>query len=361
MTLTEGAVLDALRAVQEPELGRDIVTLEMVKSIAIEDDRVAFTIELTTPACPLKDEIETNAKQVLGGIGATAVDITWGAMVRRAAPRQAEQLIPGVKNIIAVASGKGGVGKSTVAVNLAVALAQAGASVGLLDGDITGPNIPQMMGLEGQPKASPNNKITPLERYGVKTISIQFFVPEGQPIVWRGPLVGGAIQQFLRDVDWGDLDYLVIDLPPGTSDAQLTLAQAVPISGAVLVTTPQEVSLSDVTKAYAMFQRMSVPVDRRRREHDGVRLPPLRRADRDLRPRRRRALRVRARPRLPRRHPARHHGPPGRRRRRASRSPARAGSGGPCADPGRPDRRRAHERPGRQRRQQAPPDHQLTV
>ena len=258
--LTEGAVLDALRNVQEPELGRDIVTLQMVKSIAIEGSQVAFTIELTTPACPLKDEIESNAREVLGGLGATQVDITWGAMVRRATPRQNEQLVPGVKNIIAVASGKGGVGKSTVSVNLAVALAQAGASVGLLDADITGPNIPMMLGVDGQPTASANNKITPLERHGVKAISIQFFVPEGQPIVWRGPLVGGAIQQFLRDVEWGELDYLVIDLPPGTSDAQLTLAQAVPISGAVLVTTPQEVSLADVGKALAMFQRMSVPV-----------------------------------------------------------------------------------------------------
>ena len=258
--ITETAVLDALRNVQEPELGRDIVTLDMVKSIAIDDARIAFTIELTTPACPLKDEIERNARMVLTDLGASQVDITWGAIVRRAQPRQAEQLVPGVKNIIAVASGKGGVGKSTVSVNLAVALAQAGASVGLLDADITGPNIPQMLGVEGQPKASPNNKITPLERHGVKTISIQFFVPEGQPIVWRGPLVGGAIQQFLRDVDWGELDYLVIDLPPGTSDAQLTLAQAVPISGSVLVTTPQEVSLSDVAKALAMFQRMNVPV-----------------------------------------------------------------------------------------------------
>ncbi len=226
----------------------------------IDGAALSMTIELTTPACPLKDEIERTTNAALGAIGATAVDITWGAMVRRSQPRQAEQLVPGVKNIIAVASGKGGVGKSTVSVNLAVALAQAGASVGLLDGDITGPNIPLMLGLEGQPKASANNKITPLERYGVKAISIQFFVPEGQPIVWRGPLVGGAIQQFLRDVDWGELDYLVIDLPPGTSDAQLTLAQAVPISGAVLVTTPQEVSLADVGKALAMFQRMSVPV-----------------------------------------------------------------------------------------------------
>jgi ATP-binding protein involved in chromosome partitioning len=259
-SLTEGAILDALRTVQEPELGRDIVTLQMVKSIQIDGSHVAFTIELTTPACPLKDEIEGNARQVLSSLGATEVDITWGAMVRRASPRQNEQLIPGVKNIVAVASGKGGVGKSTVSVNLAVALAQAGATVGLLDADITGPNIPLMLGVDGQPTASANNKITPLERYGVKTISIQFFVPEGQPIVWRGPLVGGAIQQFLRDVEWGELDYLVIDLPPGTSDAQLTLAQAVPISGAVLVTTPQEVSLADVGKALAMFERMSVPV-----------------------------------------------------------------------------------------------------
>jgi ATP-binding protein involved in chromosome partitioning len=259
-SLTHDAVIEAMRTVQEPELGRDLIALDMVKNVVIDGTALSMTIELTTPACPLKDEIERTSNAALNAIGATKIDITWGAMVRRSQPRQAEQLVPGVKNIIAVASGKGGVGKSTVSVNLAVALAQAGASVGLLDGDITGPNIPLMLGLEGQPKASANNKITPLERYGVKAISIQFFVPEGQPIVWRGPLVGGAIQQFLRDVDWGDLDYLVIDLPPGTSDAQLTLAQAVPISGAVLVTTPQEVSLADVGKALAMFQRMSVPV-----------------------------------------------------------------------------------------------------
>ena len=259
-TLTEAAILDALRQVQEPELGRDIVTLEMVKNITIEGTAAAFTIELTTPACPLKDEIEGNTRAALSAIGVSDVQITWGAMVRRAAPRQAEQLLPNVKNIIAVGSGKGGVGKSTVSVNLAVALAQSGAAVGLLDADITGPNIPMMLGVEGQPKASANNKITPLERHGVKCISIQFFVPEGQPIVWRGPLVGGAIQQFLRDVDWGELDYLVVDLPPGTSDAQLTLAQSVPLGGAVLVTTPQEVALSDVGKALAMFKRLSVPI-----------------------------------------------------------------------------------------------------
>jgi ATP-binding protein involved in chromosome partitioning len=259
-TLTEATILDALRQVQEPELGRDIVTLDMVKKLSIDGANVAFTIELTTPACPLKDEIESNARAVLAGIGADRIEITWGAMVRRATPQRAEAILPNVKNVIAVGSGKGGVGKSTVSVNLAVALAQAGAKVGLLDADITGPNVPMMLGVDGQPKASENNKITPLERHGVKCISIQFFVPEGQPIVWRGPLVGGAIQQFLRDVEWGELDYLVVDLPPGTSDAQLTLAQSVPLGGAVLVTTPQEVALSDVGKALAMFKRLSVPI-----------------------------------------------------------------------------------------------------
>jgi ATP-binding protein involved in chromosome partitioning len=258
--LSEMTVKDALRHVQDPELHRDIVSLDMVKDVRVDGTAVALTVDLTTPACPLKDEIGRDIESAILGIGATAVDLTWGATVRRAAPQQPENPVPGVKNIVAVASGKGGVGKSTVAANLAVALAQDGASVGLLDADITGPNIPMMLGVEGSPTASPDNKIQPLERHGVKVISIAFFVPEGQPIVWRGPLVGGAIQQFLRDVAWGELDYLVVDLPPGTSDAQLTLAQAVPISGAVLVTTPQDVALSDVEKALAMFRRMSVPV-----------------------------------------------------------------------------------------------------
>jgi ATP-binding protein involved in chromosome partitioning len=259
-TLTEGAVFDALRTVQEPELGGDLVTRNMVRDLSISGSDVAFTIELTTPACPLKDQIEAEVRTALQPLGVSGVAIEWSASVRRASPRTAEQLVPGVKNVIAVASGKGGVGKSTVSVNLAVALAKAGASVGLLDADITGPNIPMMMGIDGQPTASASNKIIPLERHGVKAISIQFFVPEGQPIVWRGPLIGGAISQFLRDVEWGELDYLVVDLPPGTSDAQLTLAQAVPISGVVLVTTPQEVALSDVAKALAMLQRLNVPI-----------------------------------------------------------------------------------------------------
>src|SRR3989337_2746261 len=238
--ISEAAVHDALRTVQEPELGGDLVSRGMVKSIAVDAAWVAWTVAWPTPACPLKDEITDRIRAALTPLGVGAVDVEWTAAVRRASPQAAQQLVPGVKNIIAVASGKGGVGKTTISANLAVALAMEGASVGLLDADITGPNVPLMLGVE--------------------VISIQFFVPEGQPIVWRGPLVGGAIQQFLRDVDWGELDYLVIDLPPGTSDAQLTLAQAVPISGAVLVTTPQEVALADVGKALAMFQRMSVPV-----------------------------------------------------------------------------------------------------
>jgi ATP-binding protein involved in chromosome partitioning len=257
---SEAAVLEALRTVQEPELGGDLVSRNMVRDLTITGSDVAFTIELTTPACPLKDQIEGAVRTALTPLGVEAIAIDWAATVRRAAPRTAEQLVPGVKNVIAVASGKGGVGKSTVSVNLAVALAKAGASVGLLDADITGPNIPMMLGIDGQPTASANNKIVPLERHGVKAISIQFFVPEGQPIVWRGPLIGGAISQFLRDVEWGELDYLVVDLPPGTSDAQLTLAQAVPISGTVLVTTPQDVALSDVAKALAMLRRLNVPV-----------------------------------------------------------------------------------------------------
>jgi len=258
--LNDSTIIDALRTVQDPELHRDIVSLDMVKEIHVDGDSVALKIDLTTPACPLKDQIESDIAAVVKDLGAAEVSIEWGAQVRRATAQQPENLVPGVKNLIAVASGKGGVGKSSVSANLATALALEGATVGLLDADITGPNIPQMMGVEGQPSATPEGKIRPLERYGVKVISIQFFVPAGQPIVWRGPLVGGAIQQFLRDVEWGELDYLVVDMPPGTSDAQLTLAQSVPVTGAVLVTTPQDVALADVEKAYNMFERMSVPI-----------------------------------------------------------------------------------------------------
>lgn len=259
--LNDTTITEALRNVQDPELHRDIVSLDMVKEIHVDGTAVALKVDLTTPACPLKDQIGADIEAQVKTLGATEVDITWGAIVRSATPgKQPENLVPGVKNIIAVASGKGGVGKSSVSANLATSLALEGATVGLLDADITGPNIPQMMGVEGQPTATPEGKILPLERYGVKVISIQFFVPEGQPIVWRGPLVGGAIQQFLRDVEWGELDYLVVDMPPGTSDAQLTLAQSVPVTGVLLVTTPQDVALSDVEKALNMFQRMNVPI-----------------------------------------------------------------------------------------------------
>ncbi len=258
--LTESTVLEALRGVQDPELHRDIVSLDMVKELAVDGGSVTLRVDLTTPACPLKDQIGEDIKSRLAAIGAGQVALTWGASVRRSAPSQPDNVVPGIKNIIAVASGKGGVGKSSISVNLATALALEGASVGLLDADITGPNVPMMMGLEGAPSAAASGKIEPLSRYGVKVISIQFFVPEGQPIVWRGPLVGGAIQQFLRDVEWGELDYLVVDMPPGTSDAQLTLAQSVPVSGALLVTTPQEVALADVEKALVMFRRLSVPI-----------------------------------------------------------------------------------------------------
>src|SRR3954468_3624977 len=261
--LSEQLVLQALGTVQEPELGGDLVSRKMIKDVQIAGDRVRFTDELTTPACPLKDAITVEGEAALERVAHVPkehVTIEFSAQVRTRGGVLDKAAIPGVSHVIAVAAGKGGVGKSTVAVNLAVALARDGARVGLLDADIYGPNVPLMLGLEGQPQKSDDNKIVPLTRHGVKAISIQFFVPAGQPIIWRGPLVGGAITQFLRDVDWGELDYLVIDLPPGTSDAQLTLAQAVPVSGAVLVTTPQEVSLLDVEKALAMFRRMSVPV-----------------------------------------------------------------------------------------------------
>jgi ATP-binding protein involved in chromosome partitioning len=258
-TLTEAGVLEALSTVQEPELGGNLVSRNMIKDVVIDGTKVSLAIELTTPACPLKDEIQARVEAALRSIGAEQIEIEWRATVRRSMPA-GPQTLPGVKNIIAVASGKGGVGKTTISVNVAVALARAGASVGLLDADITGPNVPMMIGAEGQPVASPDGKITPLEANGVKVISIQFFLPEGQPVVWRGPLVGGAIQQFLRDVDWGELDYLIVDLPPGTSDAQLTLAQSVPLTGVVLVATPQRVALADVAKAMAMFGRVGVPI-----------------------------------------------------------------------------------------------------
>lgn len=258
-TVTKEMVLQALSTVQEPELHRDLVTLKMIKDVTVEEGTVSFTIVLTTPACPLQTQIEAEARRaVLALPGVKAVQIKWDASVPTDARIMGRLSLP-LRNTIAVASGKGGVGKTTVAVNLAVALAQSGAQVGLLDADIYGPNVPLMMGVSGVPRGR-NNKIVPLENYGVKVMSMGFLVPEGQPLIWRGPMLHSAIRQFLHDVDWGPLDYLVIDLPPGTGDAPLTLAQSVPLSGAVIVASPQQVALQDVVRAMEMFKKLEVPI-----------------------------------------------------------------------------------------------------
>lgn len=252
-------VMAALATVNDPELHRDIVSLGMVKQVEIEGGRVAVTIELTTPACPLKEVFTRDIRAALGKIpGFRAVAIEFTANVK---PREIsrDDLAPGVRNIIAVASGKGGVGKSTVSVGLAIALAQTGARVGLLDADMYGPNIPLMMGISGPPRVA-DNKIQPLENYGVKIISIGFLVEPGAPVIWRGPMLNSALRQFFSDVEWGELDYLIVDLPPGTGDVQISLVQLVPVTGAVLVTTPQEVSLQDARRGAAMFQQTKTPL-----------------------------------------------------------------------------------------------------
>jgi len=258
-TITKEQVLQALSRVQDPELKRDLVSLNMIQDIQIEDGRVSFTLVLTTPACPLRTTMENDARQaVLALDGVKEVRIQVKAQVPQDKRLQKTIQIP-VKNAIAVGSGKGGVGKSTVAVNLAVALAKCGASVGLLDADIYGPNIPTMMGIRKVP-AGKNNRMVPAEAYGVKVISIGFFVAPDQPLIWRGPMLHSAIQQFIGDVEWGELDYLIIDLPPGTGDAPLSLAQTIPISGGVIVTLPQQVSLEDARRGVEMFRKLEIPV-----------------------------------------------------------------------------------------------------
>ncbi len=255
--VTEKEVLAALSLVQDPELQRDLVSLNMIKDIRIEGSAVSFTVELTTPACPLRTQIQQDAEQaVLALDGVKTVKVTMGARV----PEDKKIVDLDIKNIIAVGSGKGGVGKSTVAVNLAVALAQCGAKVGLLDADIYGPNVPKMMGLEALPPTPKGMKIQPAVAYGVKVMSIGFMVNTGQALIWRGPMLHSAIKQFLMDVDWGDLDYLIVDLPPGTGDVQLSLVQTVPLSGGVIVTTPQQVSFDDAARAVSMFKKMEVPI-----------------------------------------------------------------------------------------------------
>ncbi len=259
--ITEPLILETLKQVIEPGLSDDIVSLGRVKNIKIDGKDISFEVALPSPGAPLKSEITRLSKETLQRrfpeIGKIKIDFPVPSTVGNN-PEQSGAL-PGVQNIIAISSGKGGVGKSTVSVNLAVALAKTGASVGLLDADIYGPNIPLMMGIKSPP-APKGEKISPAENHGVRFISMAFFVPEDTPMIWRGPMVHGAIQQLIRDVAWGELDFLLVDLPPGTGDAQLSIAQIVPLTGAVIVTTPQEVSLLDSKKGLAMFKKVNVPI-----------------------------------------------------------------------------------------------------
>jgi ATP-binding protein involved in chromosome partitioning len=259
--LTEENVLLALRQVKDPDLHKDIVSLGFVKNLTIRGKDVNFTLELTTPACPVRDQFKIDCVRVIKegveGVGNVSLEMT--SNVRTHVAQQREALLPGVRNTIAIASGKGGVGKSTIAVNIAVALAQDGAKVGLLDADIYGPSIPLMMGITRRPELR-NRKLIPLEAHGVKVMSIGFLVDPMQAVIWRGPMVSGAVKQFMSDVDWGELDYLVFDLPPGTGDIHLTLVQTIPLTGAVVVTTPQDISLADARKAYKMFEKVNVGV-----------------------------------------------------------------------------------------------------
>lgn len=257
--ITQEAVLQALSKVQEPDLHKDLVTLNMIKDLDIKNGDVKFTIMLTTPACPFKTKMEREAKEAVMMInGVKSVEIKMDANIPSDG-RNRGNLSVQTKHVLAVASGKGGVGKSTVSVNIAVSLAQLGAKVGLLDADIYGPNIPTMMGVEQLPAFS-ENRINPAIAYGVKLMSIGFLVKPGQPLIWRGPMLHSAIRQFLSDVAWGDLDYLVIDLPPGTGDAQLSLAQSIPISGGLIVTMPQAVSIEDASRGLYMFKQLDVPI-----------------------------------------------------------------------------------------------------
>jgi ATP-binding protein involved in chromosome partitioning len=261
--VTLQAVEQALTAVMEPELHRDIVSLQMVKDLRFENGTVSMRMVLTTPACPLKDRIETDIRSVLLGPlpGVEAVEVRWDSSVTsggRGLPGRQE--LPGIKNTIAVSAGKGGVGKTTVSVNVAIALAQAGAQVGLLDADIYGPNVPIMMGLHDQPVAAESGKMQPLRAYGIEVVSFGTILKPGQPVMWRGPMLAKAMREFLYEVEWGPLDYLVIDLPPGTGDVQITLAQSIPLTGAVIVTTPQDVSIADVSRGIQMFAQLRLPV-----------------------------------------------------------------------------------------------------
>ena len=260
--VTDQAVMQALSTVQDPEIHRDLVSLNMIRDIRVEGANVSFEVVLTTPACPLRTQIERECREALGRIpGIGRIDIRMGAKVAAARSMSGPGGIPGVKNSIAIASGKGGVGKSTVSVNLAVALAETGANAGLLDADVYGPSIPLMMGIHRMPEMTEDQRIIPLEAHGVKLMSLGFVLPSAStPVIWRGPMIAKTLNQFLRQVVWGDLDYLLIDLPPGTGDAQLTLSQTLAMSGVVIVMTPQDVAMTIASRVLVMFRNMKVPI-----------------------------------------------------------------------------------------------------
>src|SRR3979490_3198200 len=260
MPLDQASVLEALKVVRDPDLNRDIVSLGFIKDLKIDGGRVAFTIELTTPACPVKDQLRDQARAaVMQGAGVSSVDVQMSARVREAVGSDgARQTVPGVKNVIAVGAGKGGVGKPTVSVNLAIALAKSGGKVGIIDADIYGPNVPIMLGMKTQ-LTTDGQKILPAEKYGLQVVSMGFMTGDDAPIIWRGPMLHGALQQFFREVRWVDLDYLVVDMPPGTGDIALSLSQTAPVAGSIFVTTPQQVSLADSRRAVAMYKKLNMP------------------------------------------------------------------------------------------------------
>ena len=259
--ISEGAVLEGLSQIIDPDLRKDIVTLGFIHNLEVTGGDVSFKIMLTTPACPVKEQMEAQAYEIVRGLeGVTNVKVTMDAEVPQGRGVANNIAIPGVKNIIAVSSGKGGVGKSTVAVNLAVSLAKDGAKVGIMDADVYGPNVPMMLGTGYDQPEVFEGKLIPIEAHGIKMISMAVLVPPDKPMILRGPMLHGVVRQFLTDVNWGELDYLIVDMPPGTGDVQLSLAQLVPVQGAVLVTTPQEVSLSDVRRAVKMFEQVNIPI-----------------------------------------------------------------------------------------------------
>ncbi|GAC1340308.1 MAG: iron-sulfur cluster carrier protein ApbC [Candidatus Dormibacteria bacterium] len=256
------ALRAALATVQEPELHRDLISLDMVRDLRVEAGTARMRIVLTTPACPLKDRIERDIRAAIVGAveGITEVAVEWDANVTTTRGLPGRQEIPGVRNTVAISAGKGGVGKTTVSVNTAIALSLAGARVGLLDADVYGPNVPIMLGITDPPMRAANGQVQPASSYGLKVMSFGTILKPGQPVIWRGPMLGKALREFLYEVNWGELDYLVIDLPPGTGDVQLSLAQSVPMTGSVIVTTPQDVAIADVSRGISMFRQLNVPV-----------------------------------------------------------------------------------------------------